>query len=136
MSLDSLKPASYSDIVVEKNRLFYRKTKGGENVGKIYWREGWSGDEKLLFDPTTYQKDVTTTVVSFLPSYDGKEVALALSSGGAEVSHIRILDVNAVKLSFLTASSPTGDNLLDIRQLHHILPVAEHRGQQGSRGGT
>ncbi len=95
MSLDSLKPASYSDIVVEKNRLFYRKTKGGENVGKIYWREGWSGDEKLLFDPTTYQKDVTTTVVSFLPSYDGKEVALALSSGGAEVSHIRILDVNA-----------------------------------------
>jgi prolyl oligopeptidase len=95
MSLDSLKPASYSDITIEKNRLFYRKTRGGENIGKIYWREGWNGDEKLLFDPSTYGKEVTTTVVSFLPTYDGKKVALALSANGAEVSHIRILNVDS-----------------------------------------
>ncbi len=66
MSLDSLKPANYSEIVFEANRLFYRKTKGGENIGKIYWRADWDGDEKLLFDPTTYQKGVVTTVVSFV----------------------------------------------------------------------
>ncbi|MCL4539366.1 MAG: prolyl oligopeptidase family serine peptidase [Bacteroidetes bacterium] len=94
MSLDSLKPANYSEIVFEANRLFYRKTRGGENIGKIYWRADWDGDEKLLFDPATYQKGVVTTVVSFVPSYDGKNVALALSSGGAEVSEIRILNVD------------------------------------------
>lgn len=56
--LDKLKPASYADIGYENGRVFYKKTLGGENVGKLYLRGGWEGPEKLLFDPTTYKSGV------------------------------------------------------------------------------
>ena len=94
VALDKLKPASYSDINYEHGRVFYKKTLGGENVGKLYYREGWKGAEKLLFDPNTYKPGVTTTIQSISPSWDGKYVAFGLSSGGAEWSELRVLDVD------------------------------------------
>ena len=93
LALDKLKPAVYSTIRYKHGRVFYKKTLGGENVGKLYFRQGWNGAEKLLFDPTTYKAGVATTIQSIVPSWDGKYVALALSSGGAEWSEIRVLDV-------------------------------------------
>jgi prolyl oligopeptidase len=98
MSLDKLKPASYSDIVYEGTRLFYKKTRGGENVGQLYYREGWNGEEKLLLDPSTYRAGVVTTIQSIVPSYDGKNIALGLSAAGAEVSEIRVLNVESDRL--------------------------------------
>ena len=94
LALDKLKPASYSDIAYENGRVFYKKTLGGENVGKLYLRQGWKGAEKLLFDPSTYKAGVTTTINSFSPSWDGRPVALALTAGGAEWSEIRIMEVD------------------------------------------
>src|SRR5262249_12216213 len=46
MALDKLKPASYSQISYEHGRVFYKKTLGGENVGRLYFREGWTGTEQ------------------------------------------------------------------------------------------
>jgi prolyl oligopeptidase len=94
MSLDKLRPASYSNIILEGTRLFYKKTKGGENVGKLYYREGWAGEEKLLFDPATYRTGVTTTIESNIPSFDGKNIVLGLSAAGAETSELRVLNVD------------------------------------------
>jgi prolyl oligopeptidase len=93
VALDKLKPASYSDIIYENGRVFYRKTRGGENVGKLYCRDGWNGEEKLLFDPDTFRKGVKTSIQGIVPSFDGKRVALGLSAAGAEVSEIRVLNV-------------------------------------------
>ena len=62
MNLDKLQPATYTDIRYEHGRVFYKKTLGGENVGKLFFREGWNGAEKLLFDPTPYKAGVTTTI--------------------------------------------------------------------------
>src|SRR6185369_2009504 len=94
MALDKLNPASYSAISYENGRVFYKKTLGGENVGKLYFREGWNAAEKLLFDPGTYNPPVVMTIESIVPSWDGKHVAMGLSSGGAEYSEIRILNVD------------------------------------------
>jgi prolyl oligopeptidase len=94
MALDKLKPASYSAISYENGRVFYKKTLGGENVGKLYFREGWNGTEKLLFDPGTYKTGVVMTIESIVPSWDGKHLAMGLSSGGAEYSELRILEVD------------------------------------------
>ena len=94
IELDKLKPATYASIVSEGGRLFYKKTKGGENVGKLYYREGWNGEEKLLFDPSAYKAGVTTTIQSVVPSMDGKRIALGLSASGAEVSELRVLNVD------------------------------------------
>lgn len=94
MALDKLKPAKYSDITYENGRVFYKKTLGGENVGKLYCRQGWTGEERLLFDPAGYKAGVTTVIQYMVPSFDGKHVALGFSSEGAEVSEIRVLDVD------------------------------------------
>lgn len=94
LQLDKLKPATYADITYENGRVFYKKTLGGENVGKLYIREGWDAPEKLLFDPANYKQGVTTTIQSFVPSWDGKHVVIGLTAGGAEYSELRVLDVD------------------------------------------
>ncbi len=94
MALDKLKPATYSAITFEHGRVFYKKTLGGENVGKLYFREGWNGTEELLFDPGPYKRGVTTTIESFLPSWDGRHLVMALSAGGAEYSELRVMKVD------------------------------------------
>ena len=76
MALDKLQPAKYSDITFENGRVFYKKTLGGENVGRLFYRQGWDGAEKLLFDPGPYKAGVTTTIQSFVPSFDGRHVAM------------------------------------------------------------
>jgi prolyl oligopeptidase len=93
IALDKLKPAAYSGITYEHGRVFYKKTLGGENVGKLFFRDGWNGAEKLLFDPASYKPGVTTTIESFVPSWDGKYLTIGFSSGGAEYSEIRVWDM-------------------------------------------
>jgi len=93
-ALDRLQHATYGAISYQNGRVFYKKTLGGEIVGKLYLREGWNGPEKLLVDPSTYKPGVTTTIDSVVPSFDGRYVAIGFSSGGAEYSEIRILDVD------------------------------------------
>ena len=98
IALDKLKPAAYANITCMNGRVFYRKTAGGENVGKLYFRNGWGGQEQLLFDPSTYQPGVTSTLQSLLPSFDGKYVAMGISAGGAEIGAIRVVEVATARL--------------------------------------
>jgi prolyl oligopeptidase len=94
LTMDKRAPASYRDVQVEGGRAFYRKTLGGENVGKLYVREGWDGPETLLFDPASYKKGQNTTISQFAPSFDGKHVLLGLTAQGAEWSELRVLKVD------------------------------------------
>jgi prolyl oligopeptidase len=100
--MDQLRPATFSSFSYEKGRLFYRKTQPGENVGKLYYRQGYSGKEILLFDPLHYIPGKTLTMEAATPSFDGKQIAIAYSEKGAEVSTIKIMDVE--KKEFLTDS--------------------------------
>lgn len=92
-TLDKLQPPRISGRDYEAGRIFYRKTMPGENVGKLYYREGLNGKETLLFDPTTYIKGKSLTLQSSIPSYDGKMVLISYSEKGAEISTIKIMDV-------------------------------------------
>ena len=94
LSMDRRTPPRYRDFEFDGGRLFYRKTLGGENVGKLYVREGWDGNERLLFDPTTYKKRSGTTVSVFVPSFDGQYVVLGLAVKGGEWSELRVLKVD------------------------------------------
>src|SRR5882762_6985291 len=111
MALDKLKPATYDTITYENGRVFYKKTLGGENVGKLFFREGWNGAEKQLFNPGTYKAGVVTTIQSAIPSWDGKYVVMGFSSGGAEYSELRVLDVdrgNLLPETIYPSWGPTG----------------------------
>src|SRR5215471_3574882 len=99
MALDKLRPARYNQITYEHGRVFYKKTLGGENVGRLYFREGWKGAEQLLFDPAGFKPagakpDDVATIVSSLPSPDGRYVVLGLSAAGAEYAELRALEVD------------------------------------------
>jgi prolyl oligopeptidase len=93
LSMDRRTPPRYHEFKFEGGRLFYRKSLGGENVGKLYVREGWAGAERLLFDPTAYKKAAGTTVSLFEPSFDGRYVVLGLAVQGGEWSELRVLKV-------------------------------------------
>ena len=98
MRLDELQPATYDTIAFENGRVFYKKTLGGENVGKLYYRDGWEGAEHLLFDPASVRprgarEGSVTTIQGVVPSPDGRYVALGLSAAGAEYSEIKIVEV-------------------------------------------
>ncbi|MBI1371297.1 MAG: prolyl oligopeptidase family serine peptidase [Phycisphaera sp.] len=98
LELDKRKQAAYGDIVFESGRVFYKKFLGSENVGKLYYRQGETGAEKLLFDPRTYTKEGNSVIESFVPSWDGRHVVIGLSAGGAEYSELRVLDVDTATL--------------------------------------
>jgi prolyl oligopeptidase len=98
LALDKLKAAEYSNISYQNGIAFYKKTAGGENVGKLYIRKGWAGDERLLFDPTTYGSQSNTVMQTFLPSWDGSYVVIGLTAQGAEYSELRILEVANARL--------------------------------------
>jgi len=91
--LDKLKPAVIVNIAYENGRLFYKKTMPGEKVGKLYYRQGENGTEILLFDPLTYIPGKTLTIESYNPSFDGHMIAIAYSQQGAEIPHIKIMNV-------------------------------------------
>ena len=93
--LAKLIPPRYSSQSFENGRVFYKKVMPGENVGKIYFREGYDGEEILLFDPITYITGKTLSVTAMLPSFDGKKIIIAYSESGAEISTIKVMDVDS-----------------------------------------
>jgi len=92
--LDKLQPPRISGRNYENGRIFYKKTMPGENMGKLFYREGMNGKEQLLFDPTAFIKGKTLSIQSALPSYDGKKIIISYSEAGAEISTIKVMDVD------------------------------------------
>ncbi len=81
--------------ITDNNRRFYFKMMPEEDVPKVYWRQGVTGEEKLLFDPTLMDNDSTHHAVSaFVPNMDGSKVAIGVSANGSESAEVRILDVD------------------------------------------
>jgi prolyl oligopeptidase len=98
LSMDGRTPPRYREFQLEGGRLFYRKTLGGENVGRLFVRDGWDGREQLLFDPDSYKKGTDTAIKLFVPSFDGKYVVLGLAAKGGEWSELRVLRVDDKQL--------------------------------------
>ncbi|HEY5124395.1 MAG TPA: prolyl oligopeptidase family serine peptidase [Ignavibacteria bacterium] len=92
--LSKLIPPRYSSQDYKNGRIFYKKLMPGENVANVYYREGYEGEEIRLFDPITYIPGKTLSVNSIISSFDGKKIIIAYSEGGAEISTIKVMDVD------------------------------------------
>jgi prolyl oligopeptidase len=94
--LDLVNTADISYARRNGGRYFYIKTLKGENVGKLYYRQGETGKEILLFDPHVYAKKQSNEITfTFLPSNDGRKVALSLTDNGkGDIRTIRLLNVD------------------------------------------
>lgn len=96
MAMDSNGSVAYSSITKVGTRYFYYKRNPGDFVAKLYYKEGPTGTEVLLFDPMVYSPEKPITVSSSV-SDDGVSLLLQISEEGLEVSDFRILDIASKK---------------------------------------
>jgi prolyl oligopeptidase len=96
-------PANISDVVREpagdsvQLLYFFIKTLPTDNTGKLYVRQGLHGTDRLLVDTDKFTgaKGEPAAINYYSPSWDGKYVAVGISSGGSEAATIHILDVSS-----------------------------------------
>jgi prolyl oligopeptidase len=86
--------------ITENDIYFYTKTTPEDETGKLYTRNGFEGDEELLFDPEIYNPESGQQYVisGFNPSWDGSKVAIEVSPNGSESGEMIILKVKTKEL--------------------------------------
>lgn len=100
--LDKKQGYSVSDLKITSNdKYFYLKRNAGEKTSKVYYRNGFTGKEELLYDPSNFisanankvanHHEFIINVIS--PSWDGSRLAISLSEKGKEISEVIIMDV-------------------------------------------
>jgi prolyl oligopeptidase len=95
--LDQSAPAKVADVQrIQGDRYFYRKLLAGEEISKLYERDGLTGEEKLLVDPGKLSSAPGThySLDFFFPSGNGRYVTYGISISGSEDSVIHILDTS------------------------------------------
>ena len=95
-ALDAMQSAFYMPIAKAGGRYFYKKGMPDDQVSKLYYRQGETGKEILLFDPQGF---VEGKIFNYDPtiSDDGSRIAMVLSEAGSEVGDLYFLDVTTGK---------------------------------------
>lgn len=74
-------------------RYIYSRNTGVQNQSVMYYKEGLSGEEKLLFDPNTLASDGTSSLNGFDVSHDGKYLAYGISKAGSDWQEYFVQDI-------------------------------------------
>jgi prolyl oligopeptidase len=97
---DNSEPATVDSVTrMEGPRYFYLKTLAGQNIAKLYMRDGLNGKEKLLVDTNRYNgpHGEPAAINYFVPSPNGRYVAYGVSRGGSENATIHVLEIETDK---------------------------------------
>jgi prolyl oligopeptidase len=98
---DKRKTAQITSLnITDNDRYFYLKTTPSDETGKLFCRDGFKGEEVLLFDPKSFTNDSTLKYVisSINPSLDGSKISFDLSPNGSETAFKLTLDVETKTL--------------------------------------
>jgi len=79
------------------NRYFYSKREGTQNQARVYVRDGYKGEPKLLLDPEALDASGLVTVAWYRPSADGKLLAYGTYRAGDENAKLNLLDVDTLE---------------------------------------
>lgn len=85
---------------VEKvgNLVFYEKISPGSSLSVLHVREGFTGPDRVLVNPSQSSTSTTHQAISYwFPSNDGSHVAVGLSTSGSEDAVIHILETKTGK---------------------------------------
>ncbi len=97
--------------ITENSTHFYLKKRADEKLYKLYYRNGFNGNERLLYNPEDYKKGSETEyLINYIqPSWDASKIAIGLTSKGKEFSEIVILDVASKEMlpEIITNSWPS-----------------------------
>jgi prolyl oligopeptidase len=97
---DNAAPGRVSNIQrLQTGQYFYLKTLSGQNLAKLYLRDGPAGKERLLIDTDQYKgpNGEPAAINYYAPSPNGKFVAYGISLGGSEMTTLRVLDLQTGK---------------------------------------
>lgn len=100
-SLDSRKLSKiYNLAITENNRYFYLKQSLSDETGKLFYREGFDGEEHLLFDPEKYSgnKSGNYVIGTISPNDDGSRVAFTVYPNGTENATLLIMETETARL--------------------------------------
>jgi prolyl oligopeptidase len=98
---DGRKASIVSNLAITENDLyFYLKTTPDDETGKLFYRIGYEGEERLLYDPETHGNDTTRkyVIAALYPSIDGSKVAFEIAPNGSESSEMMIMEVETRQL--------------------------------------
>src|SRR5690554_856293 len=97
---DRRSTATISNLNITKNdKYFYLKTNPEDETGKLYFRNGFNGKEKFIYDPESLSDDSLNYVINDInPSLDGKYVAFGLTANGTEVSTVLVIQADRDEL--------------------------------------
>ncbi|RTY95315.1 prolyl oligopeptidase family serine peptidase [Flavobacterium sp. GT3R68] len=86
----------YNLRILENDHYFYLKVNPEDETGKLYHRQGYKGEEKLLFNPEEYKKSsgIHYTISSISPNDKGDLAAFEIAANGSESSDLIIIDIN------------------------------------------
>ncbi len=86
--------------ITDNDVYFYLKTTPSDETGMLYTRNGFEGEETLLYDPASFSRDMDQKYVinTINPSDDGSLVAFSMSANGSESAIILIMNVETKKL--------------------------------------
>jgi prolyl oligopeptidase len=95
--LDAGKPYTLFGIVRRPGGdLFYLKQLAGEDVAKVYHRDGKTNEERLLIDPETFprsDREQHFTISFYRPSPDGSKILYGFAASGSEQTTLKVFDV-------------------------------------------
>lgn len=99
--LDQRKSDKISGLqIAENGRYFYMKLTPEDEVGKLFCRDGWEEEEKLLYDPEDYDDGTGTSfVISRIhPDFNGDRIGISVAADGSESNTMIVMDVTTGKL--------------------------------------
>ncbi len=76
----------------------YRRTASQEK-SVVMWRDGESGEERVLIDPNTLSEDGSVALGGIFPTHDGSRVAYKLKPNNADEATLYVMDVATGKTS-------------------------------------
>ena len=99
--VERLKQVFYFDAVGapihRQGRYFYTRKHADKEKMIVYWKQGETGAEKVLFDPNQWSTDGSKGLGAWSPSWNGRYVAYAVREHNSDESVMHIFDVTTGK---------------------------------------
>ncbi|HEX9101632.1 MAG TPA: prolyl oligopeptidase family serine peptidase [Polyangia bacterium] len=81
------------------DRYFYMRRHKDKEKAVLYWKQGASGEERVLLDPNTLSADGSTSLGVWNPSWDGKTLVYGLKPNNSDETILHVMDVASGKIS-------------------------------------
>lgn len=82
---------------IEAGKLFFSKNSGLQNQSVVYEQASLGAQPRELIDPNRLSPDGSLALQDYAPSYDGNDLAYALSEGGSDWETLHVRDLRTGK---------------------------------------